>query len=235
MNNITLIIRKEWMSFAGSGRSMFVLYAVLVAYWVVLLATWQDPSLSILSQSAANRGTTVSYMPLWFALFSLIVTSIFANTVFVAERVTGSLEILLTSGVSRNGILFGKMLFVTGMTMVIGAVCIGLSLLIKQVVYHGPMEDISLIGFGYALYTAAAFLNAAASAWLSVVLPNPRIVPLLNLLLISVITGVQMAATFYLSVPPWAAAGAMVVLGCLFCALSRLEYDSERIIKPVIL
>lgn len=223
MNNVALIFQKEWMSFVGSERSVFFIYVILVVGWGMLLASWQA------SPSPA------SYLPLWLALFSVIVAANFANTVFVTERVTGSLEILLTSGVSRNGILYGKLLFVTCMTLVIGAGCIGFSTLVKPLVNQVPGNGIYLNGSGYVIYGAASFLNAAASAWLSVVLPNPRVLHLLNLLLISVIMGIQMALSAFFPVPPAAAAVVMAVAGVLFSMLAEREYNSERIIKPVIL
>lgn len=221
MNNVALILRKEWMSFVGSDRSVFFIYAILVVGWGMLLASWQ--------------ASPESYLPLWLALFSVIVAANFANTVFVTERVTGSLEILLTSGVSRNGILYGKLLFVAGMTIVIGAACIGLSELVRPLVSPVPAGGAPLAGSGYAVYVAASFLNASASAWLSVVLPNPRALHLLNLLLISFIMAVQMVLSAYFPIPQIAGAGVMVVAGIFFCILAQREYNSERIIKPVVL
>ena len=222
MNDIALILRKEWMSFVGSDRSVFFIYAILVVGWGMLLATWQD--------------SPAAYLPLWIALFSVIVSANFANTVFVTERTTGSLEILLTSGISRNGILYGKLFFIVVMTLAIGAGCFVFSAIIKPLTGTTPTgSGAGAALFGYAIYGAATFLNAAGSAWLSVVLPNPRLLHLLNLLFISFIMAVQMTLSAFFPLPPYAVAVVMVAAGGLFCVLAQREFNSERIINPVIL
>lgn len=221
MNNAALIFRKEWMSFTGSDRSVFFVYAILVIGWGMLLATSQD--------------SPGSYLPLWIALFSVIVAANFSATVFVAERVSGSLEVLLTSGVSRNGILYGKLLFVVGMTLVIGAGCAGFSVLVKPLFAEAREYGTGTTLSGCVIYCAAAFLNAACSAWLSVVLPNPRLLHLLSLFMISGIMALQMVLSVYFPVPPLSGAGVMAVAGVFFSVLAQREYNSERIIKPVIL
>jgi ABC-type Na+ efflux pump permease subunit len=221
MKDVALIFRKEWMSFVGSDRSVFFMYVVLVAGWGMLLGNWLNYQ--------------VGYLPLLVACFSVIVAANFSNTAFVNERITGSLEILLTSGVSRNGILYGKLLFVAGITLVIGAGCIGLSVVLKpfaqETTMTGPGITLSL----WAIYGAASFLNAAASAYLSIVLPNPRLLYLLNLLLINLVIGIQMVLSAYFPFPVIAGAGVMTAAGIVFCILAQREYNSKRIIKPVIL
>lgn len=221
MNNVALILRKEWMSFVGSDRSVFFVYIMLVAGWGMLLAGWQN--------------SQVIYLPLLIASFSVVVAANFANSAFVTERTTGSLEILLTSGVSRNGILYGKLLFVIGITLGIGAACLGLSVALKPVVSETTMTGSGITMAIWAIYVAASFLNAAASAYLSIVLPNPRLLYLLNLLLINVILGVQMVLSAYFPFPLMAGAGFMVAAGIIFTFLAQREYNGERIIKPVVL
>jgi ABC-type Na+ efflux pump permease subunit len=221
MNNVALIFRKEWMSFVGSDRSVFFVYVILIAGWGMLLASWQN--------------SQVMYLPLLIASFSVVVAANFANSAFVNERTTGSLEILLTSGVSRNGILYGKLLFVVGITVAIGAACIGLSVALKPVVSGTTMTGSGISVSIGAIYCAASFLNAAASAYLSIVLPNPRLLYLLNLLLINLILGLQMVLSACFPFPLMAGTGFMVAAGIVFTFLAQREYNSERIIKPVIL
>jgi len=227
MTHCLIILRKEWMSFVGSDRSVFVVYAVLVAGWGMLLAF----------PGAGNDGLAVydGFLPLWLALFSVIVTANFANTVFVTERVTGSLEVLLTSGVSRNGILYGKLLFVVAMTLFIGICCFGLSAIVRLLAAQTPGDGVSLAGSGIFIYASASFLNAACSAFLSVVLPNPRLLHLFNLLLISAIMGVQVAVNLFFPLPVISGALVMDIAAVFFCVLAQREFNGERIIKPVIL
>jgi ABC-type Na+ efflux pump permease subunit len=227
MGHSMIILRKEWMSFTGSDRSVFVVYAILVIGWGLLLASWGGTS------GASPSGMT---MPLWIALFSVVVAANFANTVFVTERVTGSLEILLTSGVSRNGILFGKLLFVMVMTLAIGCLCIGLSVLLRPFMPEAQTGgSIGLVWSGIIIYAAASFFNASSSAYLSVILPNPRLLHLLTLLMVSGIMSTQMVVSVYFPVPYYAGALVLTVAGVVFCLLAKREFNGERIIRPVIL
>jgi ABC-type Na+ efflux pump permease subunit len=164
----------------------------------------------------------------------VIVTATFATTVFVSERVSGSLEILLTSGIPRPAILLGKTAFVFGMTILVGTVCVGFAFMFKSLIPSADPEGISplLSGASIVLYCAASFLNAAASAYFSVVLPNPRALHLINLFLMA---GIM---TLHMLLPGLSLlliAAIIGVLGALFTLLAKKEFNGERIIKPVVL
>ena len=92
MKDFLLIIRKEWTGFSKSDCGIFFIYGILVLAWSFLLST----NITMLL-------TGTEY--LWLVFFSVIVSGNFSNTTFVAERMNGSLEILLTSGIARNAIL----------------------------------------------------------------------------------------------------------------------------------
>ena len=113
MSGLAVMLHKEWRCFLGSDRSMFVLYGVTVLMWSVLFV-------------GAGAEGSAHTLAVWLLPFSVIVVSTFAQTVFVAERLTGAVEILLTSGLSRGSILGGKMLFVWLVAMVIGLLCMAL-------------------------------------------------------------------------------------------------------------
>jgi ABC-type Na+ efflux pump permease subunit len=220
MKQIALMVRKEWISFVRSDRSLFIVYAVIVVSWGMLIANWKDTG-------------TPSIFPLWLAMFSVIVAATFANTVFVSERVSGSLEILLTCGISRSAILFGKIAFVFGMTILVGALCVGFACVIKSLV-SADHEGVSTLvnGTGIVVYSAASFLNAAASAYFSVVLPNPRALHLINLVLIS---GIMTLHLLFAGLSLFLIAAIIGILGALFMLLAKKEFNGERIIKPVVL
>jgi hypothetical protein len=222
MSQVLLIFKKEWLNFTRGDRSAFFIYLVLVAGWGVLLASMND-------QGAAAA-------PLWIVVFSVIVAVNFSGTVFVLERLSGSLEILLTCGISRSAILYGKMLFVVVMTAGIGAACLAFALLMRTVmnVPEGGSSEI-LIGRISILYVSATFLNAAGSAYFSVVLPNPRLLHFLNLFIAGFVMTVYTAITLVRPLPLETAAAALMLLGVVFTALARREFESERIVKPVVL
>jgi ABC-type transport system involved in multi-copper enzyme maturation permease subunit len=222
MSQVVLIFKKEWLNFVRGDRGIFIVYLILVAGWGVLLATTHDD------------GTMA--VPLWVVFFSVIVAVNFSSTVFVLERVSGSLEILLTCGISRSAILYGKMLFVVIMTFVIGAGCFACAVLVRKFISgpEGLQADI-LTWRTFALYAGATFLNAAGSAYFSVVLPNPRLLHFINLLIAGFVMTAYTAVSLIRPLPPEIAAAALVLLGIVFTALARREFESERIVKPVVL
>ena len=149
------------------------------------------------------------------------------------ERLVG---ILLTSGMSRSAILYGKMLFVTVMTTAIGAACLACALLLRPV-FNG-LGDVPRLHFEWSyctLYLGATLLNAASSAYFSVWLPNPRLLHFINLFLLGFIMTGYVAVSFVHPFSIYFIAGLLALLSVLFTFLARREFESERIIKPVVL
>ena len=153
MNDIRLIVRKEWTGFVKSDKWIFIVYGLLIIAWSVLLST-----------NLAAMATGAGY--LWLGFFSVIISGNFSNSTFVAERMSGSLEILLTAGVSRQGILLGKVAFVIVMSSIMGAVCYVAAMVIALLRGEEPAIFIHLMPAGKALvlYGVACFMNAA-SRW----------------------------------------------------------------------
>ena len=160
MNDVISILRKEWRTFTGSEKGVFVVYAILVLVWSFM------PLYN-------NAGSFALGGAVWWLFFSVIVSGNFANTVFVAERMSGSMEILLTCGFSREGVLFGKVLFVMVMSAIVGSLLLGLSLV--WFLLSGSAAPAIGPSFldAVLLYAAGTFLNATAGAWMSIRLASP--------------------------------------------------------------
>jgi ABC-type Na+ efflux pump permease subunit len=221
MSRTMLVFTKEWLNFTRSDRSVFIVYFILVAGWGMLLAS--------------THGADSVSAPLWLTFFSVIIAANFSSTVFVAERMTGSLEILLTSGLSRGAILYGKVLFVIVMTLAIGIFCAVVGAVMRPL--FGGSSPLPLPGQvwpGITLYAASTFFNAAASACFSVWLPNPRLLHFLNLFILAIVMAAYTALSYVFSLPLYAVAGFLLVTGAVFMVLARRAFESERIIKPVI-
>jgi ABC-type Na+ efflux pump permease subunit len=221
MNQCLLVLRKEWLNFVCSDRSVFFIYLFLVAGWGMLLATM-------------DHGGSIG-SPLWLVFFSVIIAANFSTTVFVSERMSGSLEILLTSGLSRRAILWGKMVFVIAMTLAVGAACVVTASVLRR--FIAPPETVRVFYFQWtyvAIYAGATFLNAASSACFSVWLPNPRLLHFVNLLLLGAIMTGYVAVSLTRPLSLFAVAAAMTAIGILFAWLAGRAFESERIIKPVI-
>jgi ABC-type Na+ efflux pump permease subunit len=222
MSQTILMFRKEWLNFLRGDRSVFLVYLMLVAGWGGLLASMHTSG----PQTA----------PLWVVFFSVIIAANFSSTVFVIERMSGSLEILLTSGMSRSAILYGKMAFVVVMTVAIGAACMACALLLRRLFAGASTASVEPFTVAYcALYVSATVLNAASSAYLSVWLPNPRLLHFINLLLLGFIMTAYLTVSFIRPVSLYAVVALLTLLAAVFAALARKEFQSERIVKPVVL
>ncbi len=218
-----LIIRKEWTGFVKSDRWIFVIYGFLVIAWSFLLS----PNMNMLASGTGY---------LWLAFFSVIISGNFSSTTFVAERMSGSLEILLTSGISRQSILLGKIAFVVIMSTGMGITCYIIALIINTVQGENVLVLLKIVPIGeeIALYVGACFMNATCGAWVSVRVSSPRLLPFVNLFVLGlvVIIFTLLADTFLLSI--WYLIIALVGIGTIFYSLAYKEFNSERVIQPIV-
>ncbi len=219
MQGTLTILRKEWRCFIGSDRGMFLLYAILTLSWSIMLA--------------APRDAAVEAESLWLVFFSVVISANFSNTVFISERINGILEILLTSGLSRKNILYGKMLFSGGMSTGMGLLCIALSYAWRPLLYGD--HDRHITGGDVAIYISAVYMNTAGSAWLSVLMANPRLLHLVNLLTLAALVISYRIASLFFPVPWYVLSLAVLGLGFGATFAARRLYESERILQPVIL
>jgi ABC-type Na+ efflux pump permease subunit len=218
VNGIGIMLHKEWRCFAGSDRGIFLLYAILLVSWSLMLAT------------PDTNGIAAG--PIWLIFFSVVISANFSNTVFIAERVNGILEILLTSGLSRRSILFGKMAFVAGMSILIGLACMLIAPVWRIVIYQSPGAVFDPGAF--LLYCSAVYMNTASSAYLSVKMNNPRLLHLANILLLAVLVATHTVAAMFIPLPASALALVMLGIGIAATTAARKLFDSEKILQPVI-
>jgi len=219
MNAILSIFKKEWHCFKGSEKGVFIVYSILLFVW---------------SFFPLNNVSTVAMSgSLWWLFFSVIISGNFASTVFVAERLSGSMEILLTSGYSRNAVLFGKMLFVMTLSIVIGILCLGLSFVWIMVSGHSQIAFGQAIFFAALVYSAGTFMNAASGAWLSVVLSSPRLLPFINVLVVGMICAIYSALHIFCGFAEWQLGLLLIIAGFVFLQLAKKEFNSEKIVAPL--
>ncbi|MDG5813692.1 hypothetical protein QA601_01245 [Chitinispirillales bacterium ANBcel5] len=218
MKGLKTVLNKEFKAFAGSDKGVFVVYSVLVLAWSFLFASGDDSMVG---------------GAFWLVFFSVIVAANFSNTVFISERMSGSLEILITSGLSRGAVLFGKMLFIMVMTLLIGGAC-ALIASLWGALLSGYGGRVQFGVFEILLYTGATFLNAAGSAYFSVRLSSPRLLHFINLFILGVIITVYTVIAELFVVSDWVLLALVIVPGVLFSFLAHREFSGERIIQPVI-
>jgi ABC-type Na+ efflux pump permease subunit len=226
MSNFTTILKKELKCFSASDKGTFVLYALLSALW----------SFALLSDGSGGSSDFDPYGTdrLWLVFFSVIISANFSATVFISERVNGALEILITSGIPRSSILYGKMAFVTLMTSIFGAACVALALLWSALLPIGMKFSRSLDVYDIFIYLSVTCLNAAAAAYLSVRMANPRFLHFVNLLMIGAIVAIYGAISMYFDAHPLILAAIFLVIAAIFTFLAKREFEGERVTRPVI-
>ncbi len=218
MSGIRTILQKEMRSFIGSDKGVFVVYAIIIVAW----------SFMFISGTGGVAGQ------FWLVFFSVIITANFSNSVFISERMSGSLEVLITSGLTRNAILFGKMLFIILMTVAIGFSCAVLARLWVAII--PDYSEVRLLGpTEIFLFLSATFLNTSSSAYFSVRLSSPRLLHFINLFILGAIVAFySVISALYFLHPGWLVLALFLLAGS-FTLLAKREFSGERIIQPIIL
>jgi len=218
MKGLLTVLQKELLCLRGSDRGVFVFYVILIVSWSFLIAN--------------NHDTSIDAGALWFVFFSVVITANFSNTVFISERINGSLEILITSGLSRSSILFGKMVFILLMSLGIGAACMCLGAIWRSVLpdFRSGVPGLK----DFLVFAASAFMNISCTAFLSVRMSNPRLLHFANLLLLGLIVGAHSILTLYLFLPEFILPCILLIIGVFFTFLAKKEFQGVRILQPVI-
>jgi ABC-type Na+ efflux pump permease subunit len=216
MKKYKAILEKEWGNFKGSERGVFFIYGILVFSW----------SFFPLYKEMGSG-------PIWWLFFSVIICGNFSNSVFVSERLNGSMEILLTSGFSRTTVFFGKIAFVLLMSTIIGILCFSLSMVWLSI---AGREQASMgIGIVYdaVLFCTGVLMNAAFGAWMSFRLQSPRIIPFMTIMVMGLIVALFYGLSFAFATPQWALGLILAALAGVFGLLAKKEFDGEKIIQPI--
>jgi ABC-type Na+ efflux pump permease subunit len=216
MQSIKSIIIKEWKCFVGSDRGLFFFYGILLVSWSMFLALREQP----VEMSA----------PWWLIFFSVVVTANFSNTVFISERINGSLEILISSGHSRMAILFGKIVFILIMSIVMGLFCVTAGTFIRGYLTE---KSVSFEVMDIAVYIAAALFNTAGAAFLSVRMGNPRLLHIANMVMLTTIVIIHSVLSAFFNVPIYMLTSLLLLASGIFLVAAMREFNSERILRPV--
>lgn len=222
MNGLPAVLRKEWLSFLGGERSMFVVYGVIVLLWSLLFAG---------TGVAGAPETTV----LWLLPFSVIVVSNFSQSAFVAERVNGAIEILLTCGLGRRTIVLAKMVFVAALALAMGCACMGLGSLWAWLAdMNGMIARAAYPGWqDLAVFVAAVVLNSALSALFSVALPNPRMTHFAIFFLMAAVLAVYYPLAGLSTASVWLLAAGLAVAALAVTSGALHAAGGERISRTV--
>jgi ABC-type Na+ efflux pump permease subunit len=216
MKKFNTILKKEWANFRGSERGVFFIYGIIVISWsfLPLNKDWGSHSL-------------------WWLFFSVIISGNFTNSVFVAERLSGSMEILLTSGFPRTTVFFGKIAFVVFMSVVIGMLCFCLSFVWQMVIDFERVLFGPEIFYDAFLFCAGTLMNVTFGAWMSFRLQSPRIIPFMTIMVMGVIVTGFYGVSFLFGTPQWTLGVILAVGSVVFGMLAIREFKGEKVIQPI--
>jgi ABC-type Na+ efflux pump permease subunit len=213
---IKAIIAKEWRCFVGSDRGLFLFYGFLLVSWSLFLAFREQSE----EMSA----------PWWLIFFSVVVTANFSNTIFISERINGSLEILISSGYSRMAILFGKIAFILIMSIVMGLICLLVGTFIRS---YFVDQSVSFSVMEIVIYIFSALFNTTSAAFLSVRMGNPRLLHIANMLMLTLLIIIHSVMSTFFNVPAYLLTSLLMLFGIGFLVAAVREFNSERILRPV--
>jgi hypothetical protein len=216
MKKIKAIFIKESGNFVGSERGVFLIYAILVLLWSFL---------------PLNKG--IGAGSIWWLFFSVVVSGNFSNSVFVAERLNGSMEILLTSGFPRDSVFFGKITFVLIMSIGIGIICFSLSMVWLEISGLGKMSTLSDILHKAFLFCSGALMNVTFGAWMSFRLQSPRIIPFLTIVVMVLMVAGYYYVSFLFGAPEWVLGVIMTIAAIIFGTLAKKEFHGEKVVQPI--
>jgi len=227
MTGLATVVKKELKCF-GADKGQFLIYTVMSAVWGLALC--------LTGPAEGDVGARF-----WCVFFAVVVTSGFSGTVFISERVSGTLEVLITSGVSRDAVFFGKLIFVVVMSLAVGLLCAVFETAWNCVLDFNMKFWRYFLLFGFSdvvLYVATVYLNAAVSAYLSVRMGNPRFLHFINVLITAGLLALYTWSTWSFSAPEghyWPVLSAVFLLiGAVFTLLARREFAGERVTQPII-
>ncbi|HEX2955558.1 MAG TPA: hypothetical protein VHO70_01930 [Chitinispirillaceae bacterium] len=216
MKGLQSIISKEWKCFIGSDRGLFFFYGFLIVSWSLFLAFREQPD--------------TMTAPWWLIFFSVVVTANFSNTVFISERINGFLEIVISSGYSRMTILAGKIIFILGMSLILGVLCLVAGTITRSYL-NGQNLYIDMMDI--AVYIVSAFFNTTSAAFLSVRMTNPRLLHIANMVILTLLIIIHAVMSQFFDVPVIMLSAIILLAGIIFFIAAVRVFNSERILRPV--
>ena len=226
MNSIVPVFLNEVHCFFNNDKTTYFTYIILVIVWSILIST------NIMHSEIDSQNI------LWLIFFSVIVSGNFSIQTFVSERVSGSLEILLTSGFSRATIVNGKIVFIMTMSVFLGILCYTIGFIFSIAANEALFKFIEL-RYRYHLlnlliYSAACFMNVACGAWFSCQVKNPRLLHFLTLFIVAIIVVLHKLLEYIFGIPFLSLFYALLILGAIFYVLTIKAFHSEKVVTPVV-
>jgi len=171
-----LVFNYELKALVKSTKATTLSLATVSVFWGIFF------SLNIFS-GAQNAFTLV-----WLLFFALLASAGFASVSFIRERLSGSWEILMASGIERKTVFWAKLIFAQTASFLWGAATLLIAVLLAVFLWRFHIETSFL--FMLSLFFAASLSINAITAYLTIINLNPRAIQLINF---AVMTALSMA------------------------------------------
>ncbi|MCL2845198.1 MAG: ABC transporter permease [Chitinivibrionia bacterium] len=160
------IFNYELKSLVKSTKSTVLSLAIVSLFWGIFF------SLNIFSNDGSG------FALVWLLFFALLASAGFAGISFVRERLSGSWEILIASGIERKTIFLAKFIFAQTASFIWGAATLLIAVSAAVFLWDFSVE-VSLI-FILAVFFFAALSVNAITAYFTIINVNPRAIQLMN-------------------------------------------------------
>jgi len=215
------IIRHETKAFFYSGFSSLILLLVTILIWG-----------SVIAGKVENIHALDSWV--WVVFFAMVVTAGFSTTVFVRERLSATLEILLVSGVERSSVLYGKIIFTSVFTIFTGLAAFFVAWFGRSILFSEEFFLKEKLFQTVSLYISTSCMMTASSAMLSLSLTNPRLVQFVNFTILMGIVLAYAIASQYYPISLYILCLFESMFAILFVIISRVLFNREKIIQPLV-
>jgi len=215
------IFLQEVRAFFRSGVSSMVLLLITALIWGAVIAG------KVETIDSADSW-------LWVIFFALVAGAGFSTTVFVRERLSATLEILLVSGVERSSIFYGKLLFTISFTIITGILAFFTAWICRSLFFGKPFYLPSELAQTITLFAASSCTISASSAMLSLTLSNPRLVQFVNFIILTIISTTFAVISSYWNLSLYIFAGIELIFGLLFSIIAQIQFSREKIIQPLV-
>ena len=160
------IFNYELKSLVKSTKSTVLSLAIVSFFWGIFF------SLNIFSEDGSG------FALVWLLFFALLASAGFAGISFVRERLSGSWEILVASGIERKTIFWAKFIFAQTASFFWGVITLLIAVSSAVFLWNFSVE-ISFF-FVLAVFFFAALSVNATTAYFTIINVNPRAIQLIN-------------------------------------------------------
>ncbi|MDR0305191.1 MAG: hypothetical protein LBH98_10580 [Chitinispirillales bacterium] len=186
MDDFLIIFKHELKSLTKSAKSTILSLALVSFFWGLFLS---------------NNILDYNKSIIWIIVSAFVASAGFANVSFARERLAGSWEILLASGISRRTIFWAKFAFTQTATFFCGIITLTIAYSVLWFFFSFlPYYQffINVLSF----FCAALSINAL-SAYFTIINVNMRAIQLINMSVMSVcITAIAYVLPYLISTVP---------------------------------